>query len=161
MSAAERARFARAARAVLGPEADRAGGRFGRLRRQQPRSPASFADLDAVPTWLPDDLQARDRFVAMLGIAAVAPRLRAVIDGAVLRKIADQVGPDLVDWGLGLSASEADSLSVEPNMDVRAYGHAVLQHSLPVSATAWFPTSEKVDPQLANEAIDQARAGVA
>lgn len=161
MSATERARLARAAKAVLGPEADRGTARAGRLRRHGARASVDFADLDAVPSWLPEAPQARQRFIGRLGMAAAAPQLLAVIDGALLRKLADQVGPDLVDWGMSLPEADEQSEPLDQVPDVQALGHAVVRQTLPAALSAWFPTEGSVDQASAQRAIGLARGAAA
>jgi len=162
MSAAERARLARAARAVLGAEADAGPARAATLRRVAsgaPRGPASLADVRAVPAWLPCGQGERDRFMLAAGLAAVAPDLARVIDGAVLRKFAERAGPDLVDWALGIGR-RPDAPDGELPLDggrLAATGEAVVRTAMPDALAGWFEGDATIPEERARWALDRAR----
>lgn len=158
MSAAERARLSRSARALLGPEASACGARTVCLRRADPRPALGLGDLDEVPTWLPPEPVARARFVHAAGLAAMASGLQQVIDGTALRRIADQAGPDLVDWALKLGTrADLPTSQIPVDADVSAIGSAVLSAVLPGQLAPWFASSLSVNSEAALWAVERAR----
>ncbi len=159
MSAEVRAGFARGARAVLGAETNPAIARAEALRRATARPAARMADLDMIPAWLPDTPAARARFIDTAGIAAIAPELARVIDGTILRKIADRLGPDLVDWALRVGPDvAAASAEVSPDPDIDGVGATVIRTALPDSLAPYFPGSGRVSADRAAWALARARA---
>lgn len=166
MSAAERARLARAARAVLGEEVEAGPARAATLRRvalSAPRKPASIADLQLVPAWLPSGQGERDRLVLAAGLAAVSSDLARVIDGAVLRKFAERAGPELVDWALRIG-TRPDAPDGELPLDagrLTAIGEAVVRTVMPEALAGWFEDGAAVPAERARWALDRAREAVA
>lgn len=162
MSAAERARLARAARAVLGAEATRGAARSGTLRRviaDKPAPPAGFDDVRAVPDWLPADPDARDKFVLRTGLAAMSPALARTIDGTLLRTFADKAGPELLDWALDVGArSDAhDSADIAEPSRMEPVGRAIVAAALPKPLADWLCGRSDVVPAHAQWALDRAR----
>lgn len=159
MSAERRARLARAARAVLGAESDVGVARAAALRRTSPRPVASITDLEMTPAWLPDALGSRTRFINTAGTAAVAPELARVIDGAMLRTMADQVGSELVDWALKIGVEvEPAATGLDQDANLAELGAEVVRTGLPASLAPYFSGSSSVSADRASWALAQARA---
>lgn len=98
MSAAARARLFRLAGALSPP-----GARLRRLAGQR-WTAISFGDLAQAPDWLALPVADRARLARLGALAALAPALARSIDGRWLGRLAAEVGPDDLDWAIGLGA---------------------------------------------------------
>lgn len=155
MGAAERARLARAARALLGGDAEvrRAVG----LGVGASRPSLSFAELAAVPDWLPAESTRRARLLVAAGLAARAPELSRTLDGASLRPLADAVGAELLDWALTIGrADDAPTPGPALDGDPATIGEAVVRASLPDALAPWFAGGPQLPRARAEWALARA-----
>lgn len=162
MSAAARARMARAARVLLGDEVERGPARRAALIRaiSGAATPSrTFADLLAVPDWLPADAEGRRSLTFRLGIASMAPALARTVDGALLRRAAETAGPELVDWGMAIGRRD-DAPGVEKAFapdEIEGRGRGVLRVILPKALWPQAADEVMIDVDHAHWAADRAR----
>lgn len=166
MSATVRARMARAARAALGEEAQAGPARKAAVQRLADggrRAPLSFADLEAVPDWLPATPRDRRALLQAAALAAMAPALARSIDGAWLGALASRAGPDLIDWAMDVGERDdhpAPDPAMLPPHALEPTGAAIIRTRLPPALHPYLDGGDPPSAAVAGWALDRARERV-
>jgi hypothetical protein len=140
MSGSGRARLARMAQALGSPRARLRGLPGGQA------SAVDFACLSGAPDWLALPAPDRRSLARLAALAAMAPALAQCIDGHRLRALADAVGPDDLDWAIGLGSAPPSGLlgpaapggvpAEVPHDRLDETGVAILAAALPAGMSA-------------------------
>lgn len=118
--------------------------RAGRFAAAQSGCQLTFADLAAMPEWDSDPALDRERLALFAGLVAAAPTLLRSLDGAALRRLADQFGEELIDRVLD-ECGDLSTYGIEPQnfaaSQVRENGAKLLEDAREVArnicARAW------------------------